>query len=427
LDRFAKARKYKLNFVNTPKYGLPGAKLDIKPKEIMEFIKTLNLTTRGEPIEVRDYQFNAICNGLINKGALMICPTASGKSLIQYVIIRYLVDVLKIKVLLVVPTTALVEQMFSDFQDYGWDAEEFCHRIYTGKEKNTDHAVTITTWQSIYKLPKLWFNKYGALFGDESHLFTAKSLGEVMKKAGECGYRIGVSGTLDGALVHELVLNGHFGPTYRVIKTKTLQEKNVLSRINISVINLVYPEDVRQQMVRADYHQEINYIVTNPTRQKFVKNLAKSLDGNTLILFQFVEKHGAPLYRLIKDSVEEGRKVFFVHGGVDTQVREDVRRIVEKETNAIIVASFGTFSTGVNIRNLHNLILASPSKSQVRLLQSIGRGLRIADDGSIMNLFDLVDDLHWKKNINFGLRHSVERCKIYNKEEFPWKIHEVKL
>jgi superfamily II DNA or RNA helicase len=151
-----------------------------------------------------------------------------------------------------------------------------------------------------------------------------------------------------------------------------------------------------------------------------------SQEGNSLILFQFVEKHGKQLYDMI-NAKSEGRKVFFVHGGVEGDDRERIRGIVESESNAIIVASYGTFSTGINIRNLHNVVLASPSKSRVRILQSIGRGLRIGDSKDTMTLYDIADDLKTGSHTNFTLQHFMERINIYNGEGFEYKIYSMEL
>jgi len=433
LDDFDKKRNYKIDYVESAQYGNPNVTNDIPAKNIMEFIKTLKLTLGGKPIEIYDYQFNAVCHGLKNKNAVMISPTGSGKSLIQYVLARYYLSMLNDykgskKVLIIVPTTSLVEQMYDDFRDYGMLVENGCHRIYSGKDKdNITAGIVVSTWQSIYKLPKKWFEQFGMVIGDETHLFKAKSLSSIITKLTEAEYRIGVSGTLDGSLVNELVLQGHFGPIYKVTKTKELQKRKVLSNINISVLSLEYPPEIRKSLVKTEYQKEIDFIVTNKTRLKFVKNLAKSLKGNTLVLFQFVEKHGKPLHEQIKDSVDTQRKVFFVYGGVDAKDRELIRKIVETQSDAIIVASYQTFGTGINIKNIHNIILASPSKSQIRVLQSIGRGLRISDNKEPLQLYDICDDMHWGKYLNYALKHSVERCTIYDREEFPWKIYNIKL
>ena len=144
-------------------------------------------------------------------------------------------------------------------------------------------------------------------------------------------------------------------------------------------------------------------------------------------MFQYLEKHGKILRDMMKDKVKDDRKIFYVSGEVDASDREQIRGIVEKQKNAIIVASMGTFSTGINIKNLHNIIFASPSKSQIKVLQSIGRGLRKSDDGQSTKLFDIADDMHVKGHKNFTLRHSGERIKIYSKEQFPYKVFEINL
>ena len=239
-------------------------------------------------------------------------------------------------------------------------------------------------------MPKKWFSRFKVVIGDEAHLFKAKSLTSIMSKLVECPWRFGFTGTLDGTVTHKLVLEGLFGPVEKVTSTSELIKQDHLSKFKINIITLKYTDQSKLLMRRAKYQDEIDFIVRNQARNRFIRNLCTSLEGNTLALFNFVDKHGKVLYDMLKD---EKRSVFFVHGGVKGQERDDIRQIVENENNAIIVASYGTFSTGVNIRNLHNIVFASPSKSRVRNLQSIGRGLRTASGKSEARLFDLVDDL----------------------------------
>ena len=143
------------------------------------------------------------------------------------------------------------------------------------------------------------------------------------------------------------------------------------------------------------------------------------------MLFQLVEKHGEILHKLIKEKADKDRKVFFVFGGTDTDDREQIRAITEKLDNAIIVASFGTFSTGINIRNLHNIVFSSPTKSPIRVLQSIGRGLRVGDNKDSATVYDVSDNLSYKGKDNFTLNHFKERVNIYNREGFDYTIHTV--
>ena len=359
---------------------------------------------------------DAVDHAITNEKCILLSPTASGKSLIIYYLIRYYKD---LKSLIVVPTTSLVEQLFKDFQDYGFDSETHCHRIYSGKDKVTDKRIVITTWQSIYKMPKKFYEDYRVVIGDEAHGFKAKSLTDIMTNLTNCPIRIGTTGTLDGTKTHKYVLEGLFGPAYEVITTKKLMDDEHLAQLKIHCIVLNYPESVCKEMKSATYQQEIDYLVSNQKRNSFITTMVSRLKGNTLILYQLVEKHGELLYQQLQ---ELDKKVYFIHGGIKTDVREAIRSSVEKDENSIIVASFGTYSTGINIRNLHNVVFASPSKSRIRNLQSIGRGLRISDTKQKANLFDISDDLSYKSRNNYTLNHMLERLKIYNEQKFDYYI-----
>jgi len=316
-----------------------------------------------------------------------------------------------------VPTTSLVEQMFKDFQDYGWDAENHCHRIYAGRERINTNEVTITTWQSVYQLDRKFFEDYDVVIGDEAHLFKSKSLVGIMDKLHHAKYRYGFTGILDGTQTHKWVLEGLFGPSYKVTQTKKLIDQGHLATLDIQCLVLKYKPKKFQT-----YEDEIQFLISHEKRNNFIKNLSIDLKGNTLILFSRVEAHGKVLFELINKNVDEGRKVFFIHGGVDAQDRENVRAITELEKDAIIVASYGTFSTGINIKNLHNVIFASPSKSRIRNLQSIGRVLRKGKDKTKAKLYDIADDLTSGSMKNYTLNHFIERVKIYVQEQFNYDI-----
>ena len=422
LRRFCADRFYQLEILEHPTYGIPSHKDDIDHPTLIKFLAGL-----GTPFEPRDYQYKAIAHGVENLRCILLSPTGSGKSFIIYNLMRYCYEVTEGKILVVVPTTSLVEQMYKDFEDYGYDVENECHRIYSGKEKVTDKRVIISTWQSIYKFPKEWYEQFDTIFGDEVHLFKAKSLATMMDKAVNAKYRFGLTGTLDGTETNKLVLEGLFGPTYQVTRTVTLQKEGTLADLDISVLLLRYHQDECTKAKNWKYQDELDFIVTYEPRNKFISKLTLDQKGNTLVMFQFVEKHGKVLYQMIKDMAPQDRKVFYVSGEVDAADREQIRGIVENQTNAIVVASLGTFSTGINIRNLHNIVFATPSKSQVKVLQSIGRGLRKSDDGSTTQLFDIADDLHSKGHKNFTLKHSGERIKMYTKEGFKYKIYPIDL
>ncbi len=393
------------------------------------FIKGLKLKSRGKAIKPRDYQVDAVDFAIRKHRALLLSPTASGKSLIIYILVRYYEILLREhqndKILILVPTTSLVEQMYSDFIDYGW-LEAYMQKIYSGHDKNVSKKVVISTWQSIYKFPKKYFEQFGCVIGDEAHLFKAKSLTNVLTKLHLCKYRFGLTGTLDGMQTHRLVLEGLFGSLNRVVSTKELIDKKTLAAFNIKSLVLTYPEEECKLVKDMNYQDEMNHIVTHQKRNEFIRDLTLNLTSNTLVLFQFVEKHGSVLYDMINKSAEH-RKVFYVFGGTDTQTREEIREITEKEKNAIIVASYGTFSTGINIRNLHNIVFASPSKSRVRALQSIGRGLRRSETKDTAQLFDIADDFSYKSKRNFTLGHFMERINIYNEEQFDYTINRIKI
>jgi superfamily II DNA or RNA helicase len=398
--------------------------------DVREYVEGLNLHARGEPLETRDYQLDAIKQGVHEHRALLLSPTGSGKSMILYTLMRYHLQHNR-RILIIVPTTSLVEQLYSDFQDYssanGFKVSEHVHRVYAGRDRDADYPVIISTWQSLYKLPKQYFAKFDVVFGDEAHGFKANSLTGILNKMPQCAYRIGTTGTLDGLKTHRLVLEGIFGAVYKVTTTKQLIKNQTLTDLKIQCITLSYPEETRKSLRGLSYQEEMDWVVTHPGRNRFIRNLALAQEGNTLVLFQFVEKHGIPLHDMIKSRAAEGRKIFLVHGGTETADREAIRAITEKEDNAIIVASYGTFSTGINIRRLHNIIFASPSKSRIRNLQSIGRGLRTSEDKRQCNLYDIGDDLSYKTHRNFTLLHLAERIRIYNEEHFDYKLIKVNI
>jgi len=361
--------------------------------------------------------------------ALLVSPTASGKSLIIYLIFQQLYKYQNLKGLIIVPTTSLVEQLYTDFEDYANSSmKSLVHKIYQGKEKESNLPLIISTWQSIYKQPKEYFQQFDYVIGDEAHLFKAQSMTTILTSCINAKYRVGLTGTLDGTKTHQLVLEGLFGPVNKVITTRQLIDKQQVSDFKIKCLVLKHPDEKCKELKDKTYQEEIQYLISNDARNKFIKNLAVSLGNNTLILYQMVEKHGQILYDIIRNTEKIGsRKVFFVHGGTDTADREEIRRIMEIEQDAIVVASYGTFSTGINIRNLHNIIFASPSKSRVRNLQSIGRGLRQAEGKEQAVLYDIADDLIWKKHMNYTLKHFIERCRIYTEEQFPFKVYKIGL
>jgi superfamily II DNA or RNA helicase len=424
--KFAKDRNYGFEFDKNLH--------DTRPlkEEICDYISNLKISSRGEIISPRDYQIDAVVESLTTGRKLILSPTGSGKSLIIYLLLRWYVENETENVLIVVPTTSLVEQLFGDFEDYSsldndFDIKSLAHIVYSGKEKSVASArITITTWQSAIKCPENWFKKYGMIIGDEAHGFKAKSLNTIMSSLSEANFRVGTTGTLDGIKCNERVLIGHFGPVYKVTTTKELIEKKTLSDLNIHAIVLDYDDETRKAVSKLDYASEIDVIINHGPRNRFIVNLATSLKGNTLVIFNYVQKHGKPLYNQIVSAIPD-RNVYYVSGETETEKREEIRQSIESQTDAVIVASSATFSTGINIRNLHNIIFAAPTKSQIRILQSVGRVLRLSDNGQGANVYDISDNFSWKKKKNFSMLHGAARLEVYDKEGFNYKIYKVKL
>lgn len=372
----------------------------------------------GLPFEVRDYQREAISVGIKNKRSLLVSPTASGKSLIIYALARHFLKTNKKRVLVIVPTTSLVEQMATDFEDYGYTKP--IDKMYGGN-KIGDTEIVVTTWQTLSKMPKSFYTHFGAVFGDEAHLFKAKVLSGIMNKMTHIGHRIGTTGTLDDTQCNKLVLEGLFGPTHYVTTSADLMDEGVLAELNIQCLVLKYPKEVSKIVSQMDYPREMEFLVDNKRRNRFIRNLVQDRGGNTLILFQYVEKHGKQLY---DEFLQLGGNLFFIYGKTDTLAREEARKIMEKSESATIIASYGTFSTGINIENLDNIVFASPSKSKIRILQSIGRVLRRGKTAKA-TVYDIADDLSFGRKHNYTLKHFKERINTYSKEKFSYTIHDI--
>ena len=390
-------------------------------KEAEEFISTLNL-----PFPVRDYQLKSFVTSVRERRLLLLSPTGSGKSLLTYLLARYY----NVPVLIIVPRIDLVNQLTTDFKDYRYDSDTNVHKIYSGQDKITDKLITITTWQSVFNFPKEFFNKYKLIIGDEAHLFSAKALVSLMTKTTECPVKIGLTGTLDESKTNELVLQGLFGRVEKVTTTAELIEQGYLAELKIKAILLQYPDTMKKEVSKMQYKDEYSYIIAIEARNRFIKNLALSLKGNTLVVFDRIDKHGKILYESILNEIKEkypNRQVHYIHGGIDAKDREEVRFHVNDADNDIICASFGTYQVGINIPNLHNAIFASPSKGRIRNLQTIGRILRKSSNGEPAQLFDIGDNLQWKSKHNTTLLHFINRIELYNEQKFNYKIYNVSL
>jgi len=426
LIRFSLDFGYKLDIdpdIHLPKKG------DESVVDVKEMFNSFNLE-----FDPYDYQEQAVEKILTSQKRMILSPTSSGKSFILYGAIRALLEEQnrpQRRILLVVPTTSLVEQMCGDFADYskdnGWDVDKYCHKIYSGKEKRNTSPVTVTTWQSIYKCGKKWFEHFDAVFVDEAHLASASSISSIMDKCVNAEYRIGLTGTIEDSLTHELKLVALFGRILETITTKEMMDKGMVSELTIQAIVIDHDDSVKKAVAAMSYDDEIDTIISDDVKNKFICKLALAQPGNTLILFRFKDRHGIPLCAHLRDLNTRGKTIFYVDGDTPVIEREEIRAYTEEHDDVIIVASYGTFSTGINIKNLQSVIFAHPYKSKIKILQSIGRCLRKSTRSSRATLFDIVSDYKWKSKPNTTLKHFKSRLALYKKAEFIVKMRKLKI
>lgn len=407
--------QYEWKFKDNEFYGTP---YEVDERIHYEGVKLfMNKISTKTP---REYQVQSVYQALKEYRKTILSPTASGKSLMIYSICRYMKSIGN-RTLLVVPTKALVEQMTKDFADYGWDTDENVHRIYQGHSIQTQAPVTISTWQSIYTLDKSWFRQFDCVVADECHQYKAKAIQGIIKKCPDVKWRYGFTGTLDGKNVNKLILEGLFGPVYTTTTYSELMENDFIAKLKVEIITLKH----KYQKFNS-YNDEIEYLFEHQGRNEFIVELTKRLKGNVLILFSRVEGHGLPLGDMFINATD--RPVHIIHGEVGVDMREEVRSIAESSDDNIILGSYGTMSTGVNIQNLHHVVFASPSKSRIRVLQTIGRGLRKGKDKEFCMIYDIADDIR-KENgrNNYTLNHLIERINYYVSENFDYQISEVRI
>lgn len=407
--KWARTRGYRVEEVENVFYGKVNEKQSITRDRIIQKLSPFI----SKDIIVRDYQWDGIYNAIKYQRNLFLSPTGSGKSLIIYAITRYYYETKKI--LVIVPTISLVEQMYKDFVDYGMDKNEI-HKIRGGLSKTTEKNIIISTWQSLVDLPKSYFSNYDVVIGDEAHLFKSKSLTSIMTMADNAKCRFGFTGTLDGSHTNKLILEGLFGSVRKLVSTTKLVKDKCLSEFEIKMILFNHKE----YFTFNNYKEEVDYLVNLEKRNNFIIDLCKKIKGNTILFYSYVDKHGSVLY----DKIKNEKQSYFIHGKVSGDERESIRLLTENNNNSVLVASYGVFSTGINIKNIHNIIFAFPSKSKVRLFQSIGRSLRLHKSKKKAVIYDLGDNIN---GINYTLNHYKERKKHYDSENYVYKTYQVNL
>lgn len=405
----------------------------IKMNDAKSFTDSLILTNKtGERIQPRDYQLESLTWLFNCKRTILESPTASGKSLVIYCLIRRLIAQKHFPILVIVPTIGLVNQLYSDFAEYsqcdnGWSMSQV-QRIFGGESKDIGSNVVISTWQSIHEMPADWFRPFLAVIGDEAHTDKAERVGRILKCLTNARRRYGLTGTMPKDDHSKMLIEGLIGPTFTVRKSHQLIESGHLSNMKIECLTLQYSQADKRKMKGKEYHEEIEFLVQHPKRnlvlQRTIDGFCK---GTTLLLVSHRSKQGDILYDAIRS--QSSRPVFYIHGDIDADLREEVRQwtISNADQQPIIIATYGTFQMGINIPNMKYLILGSPSKSLVRVLQSIGRGLRTSDDKDMLIVFDVVDDLCYNDHANYAIKHFIERVNIYKTEKFPYRCYPISL
>lgn len=423
----------------------------ISNEEIEDIIKeVINPHDEGKPLVPYDYQYDSI-HYMLNMGrAIPLMATSAGKSLSIYIVVRILqlMDELEDKkIFVVVPTKALVEQMYSDFGNYAnnpdanWNVASHCQRINGDYEKYINKHIVITTWQSLKELPPHVMKEAGAIIVDEVHTATASVLTKLLENAVDCDIRFGLTGTLDDWESNKLAVTGLLGPVKRIITAKELIDQGRATDIQVNMMVMDYPveakieinEFVKEKLATvynknaipgARYNAELEYIYNYEPRQKFILNLVSSLKGNSLVLFDRNEMLGEVLYDAHKQVHEN---TFLIVGKIASKERERIRLILEQYDDAVIFANYSIMSTGTSIKKLHNLILASSTKSKIRVLQSIGRMMRLHKSKSIATVYDIVDKLDLNGKKNTFMKHAEQRIKYYISESFKVKFFPLKL
>ena len=383
-------------------------------------------------IEIYEHQLNAILTSLLGQRRLIVSPTSSGKSLIIYSIIRMLIESGK-KILLITPTTMLVDQLLKDFQDYevndDFGIENYSHKVYAGLSKVSSKPLIISTWQSIDNVPKDklagFLSEYDAVLVDECHTAQAKSLKKIVESCVNAKIKVGFTGTLVDTPTHYYVLVGLFGTPKKVISIKELMDSGKIAKLTIKCIILQYPEKLRKYVQHMEYDEELDFIINHDNRNKFIANLADKLEGNTLTIIRFIEKHA----NVLKDyyDAKNNKKTFLITGDVKHDEKTLIKENMEFETNANLMGSWGLVSTGMSIINLNNGIFASPSASEIRVLQGIGRILRKGRNKTTATQYDIVDCLTHEGRHNYMMRHFQQRLKYYRREGFDVQIIQVNI
>ena len=352
----------------------------------------------------------------------------SGKSFSIYILSRFLLEKDK-KVLIIVPSVNLVNQLYSDFMSYNWDYDEQPALIFSGQDKFQDKMLTITTWQSVYKMSAEYFDNYDAVLVDECHGATAVSIKSILSKCRNAEYKIGFTGTMHEHETDQMTTVAYIGPVVYELKTKDLIENKQVSDLTIVNTFVRYTDEDIQRCKDRTYQSELEYIEADDRRMGVLDTIikvARPKDENILILCTKKE----PMFKVekyIREKYKDEFDIKLYHGEIKADERESIRGEVENSKKCIIIGTYGSISTGVSIKRLHHVVFFSSYRSKVKVLQSIGRGLRLHDTKKKMLVWDIIDDLsrvNRNGNITYNhlMKHWVEdRMRYYKDQGFDTK------
>lgn len=414
-------------------------KEEITREEFLKFVESLNIPESSTP---RDYQIESAYRSIKNNRLIILSPTSSGKSLIIYMLVRWYLHKEIKKGIILVPSANLVTQLSTDFIEYGYDKDELDRKIHTIKtvtrtEKNahlptsalkdSDKPLYISTWQSVAKQPTGWFKKFDMVIVDEAQNVVSASLTKILTAMYTTKYRFGLTATISNkdSQTTEFKIQGLLGKAYKATTTQEMMDSGFSSRAKIKCIVFKYPKNECKSSTRLSYDEESLYIESHRLRLKYLSALSLGLNGNTIMLFKHTE-YGKTLFNFLQKHVGDNRNVYYIDKDIKGKDRNKIRKKIESEPNSIIVASYGTFSVGVSINNIENIVLSTGAKGRIRVLQSIGRGLRLGRSDKV-TIYDIVDDLRFGHRVNYLMRHFNHRTEHYLSEGHVPLVQEIEL
>lgn len=402
----------------------PGPYSEVIPFDVDFFLERI---TPLSQFEIMTHQLGSVEEVLTNNRRLVLSPTSSGKSLIQYLCARYVIEKHRQRVLIIVPNKSLVVQMREDFTEYAtddWGGEKDIHAIYAEQEIWTSHDVVVSTYQTAVKLAPEWYAQFGAIFIDEAHGATSKSVTTIIDSTKHMLFHAGFTGTLNGTYMHEMEMKARFGDVTKLVTTRELMDMGIVSKLIIHALHLNHNDEAMKLAAKWKYPDEVDYLITNDSRNVFLANLATTMsDKNVMVLFHRTE-HGQALKKLIEERIEgTGKTLLYVDGNVSIEARKPMRAFMESSDGCILLASYGTSSVGLSIKNIHFMVLGHPFKDRIRVLQTIGRILRLAPGKLLATVVDVGDYLAGKrKSKNHTYEHFLARLELYQNEGFDYEV-----